>query len=89
MANPTPNAFISAYKLFQVKKHTDAQEWAVLTRIEKKSVGNICLGTTHMGENEWKFFIEKDRVLNHMELLDIAAAIKTIEKRADTPSLYK
>lgn len=84
MANPNPNSFVSPYKIFHVQKDTtDPDKWIVRTRVSKYHRGEI-----YILDKQWQFVAG---IVNytHLELLDIAACIKIIEKRADTPALYK
>ncbi len=88
MGNPTPNAFVSAYKNYFVKKTTDSKKWDVLNRGSRDKVGIIQLLPDNKGGESWCFCSVKF-VFTQVELLDIAAAVKTIEKRADAPSIFK
>lgn len=89
MGNPTPNAFVSAYKNYWVKKSADSGKWEVLTRGTHDNMGSIQLHPNFSGVNTWYFYPAENIVFTQIQLLDIAAAVKTIEKRADTPSIFK
>lgn len=83
MANPTPNAFVSVYKHYRIKLVENTPPWLVETRTGKTIVGQIRI------KNGEGCFIALTSPFTHTQLLDIAAAIKAVEKRTENPELYK
>lgn len=83
MPNPTPNAFVSAYKHYRVMLDTMTDAWIVYTRQTRVLIGKIM-----WNGKCWVFHPEKIN-FEHTQLLDIAACIKAVEKRGSTPTLYQ
>jgi hypothetical protein len=86
MANPTPNAFVSAYTNYRIKLVEGTPPWIVETRITKRIIGHI-----KKVKDEYCFVPYPGALTNitHIQLLDLAAAVKTVEKREAAPHLYK
>lgn len=88
MANPKRPAgtFVSAHKKFLVRKDADWESYTV----EPRNGAYKVTGCITKSDDVWRFYPSLNVVnLDHIELLDIAAAIKMIEKRENNPNLYQ
>lgn len=85
MGNPTPNAFVSTYKYFRIKLVENTPPWIIETR-----TGGVIIGHIKLVNKEWCFVPRLDTLahITPTQLLDIATAIKAVEKRTDNPALY-
>ena len=88
MADPKRPAgtFVSPYKRFSVKPD---EQWASYV-LAPRSGDYLQTGCITKDENGWYFYPSLNVIrLDHIDLLDIAACIKVIEKREQNPNLYK
>jgi hypothetical protein len=85
MPPTSANSFVSSFKNYRVY-YSDINAWSIETRLTKRHIGII----KYIGEGEW-LFMPLATEFNHLQLLEIAHAVKTVEKwnLPGTASLYK
>lgn len=77
--------FVSPYKLYLIKKEETYNSYIIFVRSGDSQIGSIIKEA-----DVWRFYPQSNiERFEHLEMLDIAAVIKLVEKRENNPNLYQ